>query len=124
MTRNEAQAAIRALAKDRSRLRFTNHALERDPTAGKYPISERQAVQCLLNGFLKEGPAPDISLANGWKFTCERAAEESDIVVAGVVVPEKMLLVITGYETRPFRRRQKPKPGDDWEDEWKDVDEK
>jgi hypothetical protein len=121
--RKAARDAIRALAKDRDKVRFTRHARKRDPEAGKPPISERQAVQCLLSGFLTEDPTPDISLTNGWKFTCQRTADETMTVVAGVVVPETKILVITAYENWLFTRRSKPGPGDDWEDEWKDEDE-
>jgi hypothetical protein len=123
VNRKDAQDAIRDLAKNRDKVRFTKHSRERDPDAGKPPISDRQAVQCLLNGFLTGDPTPDISLANGWKFTCERIADETVTVVAGVVVPATKILVITGYENRPFTRRPKPSSGMDREDEWKDEDE-
>lgn len=123
MNRKDAQDAIRDLAKDRDKVRFTRHSRERDPEAGKPPISDRQAIQCLLNGFLTGEPTSDTSLANGWKFTCERTADEMVTVVAGVVVPATKILVITGYENRLFTRRRKPGFGVDGEDEWKDEDE-
>lgn len=117
MTRDEAQTEIRRLAANRDNLRFTTHARGRSPEAGKYPISERQVAQCLQNGFLVGNPTPDIKLADGWKFTCRRAHEETVTEVAGVVVPERMILVITGYEDRPFRPKTNPRDGRDEEDE-------
>lgn len=121
MIGSEAQDAIRKLAADRSRLKFTCHALKRKPEKGKYPVSERQVAQCLQNCVVTEDPSPDIKLANGWKFTCERPMEEATIVVAGVLVPERMILVVTAYENRPFRRRSGTL-GDDYDDESTDLD--
>jgi hypothetical protein len=105
MTRDDALAEIREVASHRDKIIFTTHALIRDPKKGKHPITERQAAQCLQQGFLTENPTPDIKLANGWKFTCRRMQEEVVITVAGVIVPATKIVVITGYETRPFRRR-------------------
>ena len=100
MNRVNAQAEIRKLATERGNLRFTRHALTRDPKNNKFPISELQAAQCLRNGILWEDPVPDIKLANGWKFTMGRKMEEVEIVVAGVLVPQDKVLVITGFESR------------------------
>jgi hypothetical protein len=113
LNRVKAQAEIRRLAADRGNLRFTRHALTRDPEHNKFPISERQAAQCLQNGILWEDPAPDIKLANGWKFTMGRKMEEVEIVVAGVLVPQDMLLVITGFENRLTVPRVRLRPAAD-----------
>lgn len=105
MTRNEALQEIRRLAEERSNLRFTAHALERAPKLGKLPITERQAVLCLQKGFFSEQPSPDIKLAGGWKFTMQRNADDIQTVVAGVLVPGRLILVVTGYENCIAPRR-------------------
>jgi hypothetical protein len=124
LNRKDAQAEIWRLSADRSTLRFTTHALVRDPKSGKHPITERQAALCLQNGRISEGPSPDIKLANGWKFTMHRKGEEADTTVAGVLVPAEKILVITGYETRTAVRRPAtpPPPADAGEKGYEPVE--
>lgn len=122
MTRNGAQTEIRRLATDRDKIRFTDHALKRDPGKGKHPISERQTVNCLLSCILHEDPTPDLKLANGWKFTAQRTQEETTTTVAGVLVVDTRILVITGYEERRFRRRGEPGKADAQDSEEDDHD--
>ena len=97
-------------------MRFTKHSRERDAEAGKLPISDRQATQYLLNGFLTGDPAPDVSLADDWNFTCERTADETVTVVAGVVVPSRSasgrssLRSKTGWPRSPRKRAEAVRP--------------
>jgi hypothetical protein len=71
MDRQTAKTAIEALVAA-GKMALTDHAKNRDPTRGKYPPTREQIQNCLLNGVISEGPAPDIREADGWKVTVTR----------------------------------------------------
>jgi len=115
MDRKRAEAHIRFLA-EADRIAPLPHALVRSPEAGKYPLTREQMKLCLLKGALTEGPVPDIREAEGWKFTMRRVLDEERYEVAGVLIVEKKVLVITGYGLDATGRR-KPKRRMDVDDD-------
>ncbi len=116
MDRPTAKAAIENLV-DAGRMALTEHAKTRDPKYGKYPLTREQIKNCLLNGTITEGPAPDIKEADGWKVTLTRFKAEEKHEVAAVLIVEKRVLVITGYgwekKVRRAKRTERIEDGDD-----------
>ena len=96
MNRVQAKAHIKFLA-EADRIAHLTHALSRAPEKGKYPLTREQMKQCLIHGTIVEGPASDIKVADGWKFTMHRFREGERNEVAGVLIPERKVIVITGY---------------------------
>lgn len=104
MNKRQAEADIRMIAKsDSGRVFLTEHAKKRNPKSGKYPLTKAEIVDVLSFGHVVEGPAPDILLANGWKFTMTRHTDGHCHTVVGVLVPETKILVITAFEDRRGR---------------------
>ncbi|QJE73686.1 hypothetical protein HHL28_11820 [Aerophototrophica crusticola] len=97
MDRKKAEAHIRFLA-EVDRIALTAHAMVRNPGAGKQPLTREQIKRCLIHGSVVEGPVPDLREPNGWKFTMRRFRTGEAHEVAGVLVVERKILVITGYE--------------------------
>ncbi|WP_148213472.1 hypothetical protein [Rhodospirillum centenum] len=104
MTPERARAQIRFLA-EADRLLLLRHARNREPGAGKFPLTREQIRQCLLHGVVREGPSPDIREPEGWKFTMRRLREGERHEVAGVLIPGRNVLVITGYGWDRIGRR-------------------
>src|SRR4051812_25295598 len=105
MKRAEVQAEIRKIAKDDPEKVFlTDHAKNRSPEKGKYPITKLEMLETLEKGRISEGPAPDIKLAGGEKFTCTYTCDGHVYTVAGVLIPGTKIVVITGYENKPLVR--------------------
>jgi hypothetical protein len=96
MDRGAAAAAIRKLL-DEGKLTLSSHAKKRSPETGKQPLTRAQIESCLRSGVITEGPYPDIR-EPGWKVTVTRFREGEKHEVVAVIVPDKMLLVITAYE--------------------------
>jgi hypothetical protein len=96
MNRVQAKAHIKFLA-EADRIAPLTHALTRAPDNGKYPLTREQMKQCLIHGTIVEGPASDIKVTDGWKFTMHRFREGERNEVAGVLMPERKVIVITGY---------------------------
>jgi hypothetical protein len=96
MNRVQAKAHIKFLAEE-DRIAPLTHALTRAPEKGKYPLTREQMKQCLIHGTIVEVPASDIKITNGWKFTMHRFREGERNEVAGVLMPEQKVIVITGY---------------------------
>jgi len=120
MDRSSAKRAIATLARD-GKLALTQHAKDRAPEKGKYPLTLEQIRNCLIHGNIIEGPAPDL-LARGhkdaWKFTVERLKAAERHIVAGVLIVETRILVITGFEwSKPVRRNPPLKSNDYDEDD-------
>jgi hypothetical protein len=110
MNRAQAEAAIHALA-ETGQVFLLEHAKHRKPSAGKLPLTKVEIVNVLRAGHITEGPSEDIGIADGWKFTMIRASDGHTFYVAGVVVPTKRIVVITGYEdqgTKSVRRSRRP----------------
>ncbi|GEM_PF-3215819 len=108
MDKSSAKRAIIALARD-GKLALTQHAKTRAPEAGKYPLTLEQIRNCLLYGNITEGPTPDFlakSDKGAWKFAMERLRATERHTVAGVLIVETRILVITGFEwSKPVRRK-------------------
>jgi hypothetical protein len=100
MDRRTAEAHIRFLA-EADKIAPTQHAKTRAPKAGKFPLTRAQMRECLIHGSISEGPTPDIRETDGWRFTMRRfrAGTNTDEKheVAGVLIVEKKVIVITGY---------------------------
>ena len=90
------------------KIALTKHANIRDPKLGKYPLTREQIKNCLLNGSITEGPAPDIKEVGGWKVTITRFKEDEKHEVSAVVIVEKSVLVITGYGCEKKASRARP----------------
>lgn len=103
MNRLDAKKAVRALAEG-DQIAFTQHAQRRDPAKGKFPLTREQVKNCLIHGVITEGPAQDIKEPNGWKMRITRLRDQEKHEVACVLVVEKHVLIITGYEYRRRRR--------------------
>ena len=116
MDRQTAKTAIEALVKA-GKMALTDHAKNRDPTRGKYPLTGEQIRNCLSNGSISEGPTPDIREANGWKVTVTRYKADEKHEVATVPIVEKKVLVITAYGweklTTRIRKRHKDEDEND-----------
>ena len=116
MDRQTAMTAIEALVMA-GKMALTDHAKNRDPTRGKYPLTGEQIRNCLLNGSISEGPTPDIRETDGWKVTVTRYRADEKHEVAAVLIVEKKVLVITGYGweklTARIRKRQKDEDEND-----------
>lgn len=116
MDRPSAKAEIETLVKA-GKLALTDHAKNRDPKRGKYPLTREQIGNCLLNGTITEGPAPDIKIADGWKVTVTRFRSDEKHEVAAVLIVEKRILVITGYGWEKKVTRVRPQRTERDEDE-------
>jgi hypothetical protein len=99
----DAKRAVRKLA-EADQIAFTDHAKIRDPARGKLPLTREQVKNCLIHGVITEGPAQDIKEPNGWKMRVTRLRDQEKHEVACVLVIDKHVLIITGYE---YRRRRK-----------------
>ena len=103
MDKRRAEHAIHTIAlTDSGRVYLTNHARLRDPDGGKRPLTKPEILAVLEYGRIIEGPVEDIKVAGGWKFTMARHYEGHYYRVAGVLVPEFRVLVITGFEDVSF----------------------
>ncbi len=99
MHKRRAEEQIHEIANsDSGRVFLYKHAKKRDPEIGKLPLTKPQMTGVLACGRITEGPSPDSIVANGWKFTMTRAMNMHTYYVAGVLVPDDTVLVITGYE--------------------------
>lgn len=96
MDKVRAKHHIKFLAEE-DKIALTRHALDRSPPEGKHPLTREQIKQCLIHGVIVEGPTEDIKEPDGWKFVMRRLREGERHEVAGVLVVEKKVLVITGY---------------------------
>jgi hypothetical protein len=106
MRRADAQAEIHRIAREsQDNVRLTRHAEVRNPGVGKLPLMKPEIVAVLREGIVTEGPFPDIRIADAWKFTMRRVYGLQKFEVAGVLLPEANILVITGYKDIPFHRR-------------------
>lgn len=117
MDKIAAKRAIVALAQA-GKLALTMHAKVRAPGKGKYPLTREQITNCLLHGNLIEGPTPDFQTKgdkDAWKFTMARLKPGEQHVVAGVLIVETCVLVITGFEWSKSARRRLPI--EDYEDD-------
>jgi hypothetical protein len=103
MNRVQAKAYIKFLA-EVDRIAPLTHALTREPEKGKYPLTREQMKQCLIHGTIVEGPASDIKMTNGWKFTMHRFREGERNEVVGVLIPNRKVLVITAYGWEKSKR--------------------
>ena len=121
MHRAAAQVAIRKLAPFHDKVRLTDHAKVRDPGKGKMPLTKMEIMACLEHGSVVEGPYADMKMAGGWVFTVERFVDDRKCRVAGVLVPEQFILVITGFSVEQAKRRP-PRPASDDGDEEDDGD--
>ncbi len=113
MNLRDAEADIHAIAAaDEAKVFLTRHGKRRDPTNAKPPLTKQEIVRVLEAGSIVEGPAPDLVIENGWKFTMVRTNGDERHVVAGVLVPQTKVVVITGYPDRsvPVARRPR-RPG-------------
>jgi hypothetical protein len=115
MDRQAAKTAIEALVRA-GKMALTGHAKIRDPARGKYPLTREQIQNCLLNGSITEGPAPDIKEAGGWKVTVTRFKADEKHEVAAVLIVEKRVLVITGYGWEKVTPRTRKRHADQDED--------
>ncbi len=116
MNKATAQAEIRKLAPWYEKVRLTEHAKKRDPASGKLPLTKKEIMAALEHGTIVEGPYPDLKMPGGWTFTVERNVDEQRCRVAGVLVPQEFILVITGYAIIPQTRRA-PQAANDEDDE-------
>jgi|SRR5688500_12695208 hypothetical protein len=119
MNRVQAKAHIKFLA-EADRIAHLTHALTRAPEKGKYPLTREQMKQCLIHGTIVEGPASDIKVTDGWKFTMHRFREGERNEVAGVLIPERKVIVITGYgwaKWKPVTKQALQKLEDDDHDD-------
>jgi hypothetical protein len=107
MNRVHAKAHIKFLA-EADRIAPLTHALKRAPEKGKYPLAREQMKQCLIHGTIVEGPASDIKVTDGWKFTMHRFREGERNEVAGVLIPEQKAIVITGYGWEKWKPAIRP----------------
>jgi hypothetical protein len=103
MNKFDAKKAVRTLAEG-DRIAFTEHAKNRDPGRGKFPLTREQVKNCLIHGVITEGPAQDIREPEGWKMRITRLRDKEEHEVACVLLVEKNVLIITGYG---YRRRQR-----------------
>ncbi len=113
MDRRQAEAEIHKIAaSDSGQVFLLVHAKRRKPDIGKYPLTKAEIVSVLEAGRISEGPSPDLVVKDGWKFTMTRTSDGHTYCVAGVLVPETEILVITGYEDRSKRPARAPRlPG-------------
>lgn len=122
MDKISAKRAIAALAQG-GKLALTQHAKLRAPDKGKYPLTLEQIRNCLIHGNVVEGPTPDFQTKgdkDAWKFTMERLKATERHVVAGVLIVETRILVITGFEwSKPTRR--KPPVVEDYDNDEDDA---
>ncbi len=79
MNRIDAKRAVKILA-EADRIAFTDHAKIREPARGKLPLTREQVKNCL------------------------RLRDQEKHEVACVLVVEKHVLIITGYEYRGSRK--------------------
>lgn len=99
MNRRQAEAEIhRIVISDSGRVYLTKHARERNPSIGKRPLTRMEIVTVLESGSITEGPSEDIKLGGGWKFTMLKSYDRHTYRVAGVLIPQSRILVITGFE--------------------------
>ena len=117
MNRVQAKAHIKFLA-EADRIAHLTHALTRAPEKGKYPLTREQMKQCLIYGTIVEGPASDIKVADGWKFTMHRFRQGERNEVAGVLIPERKVIVITGYGWEKWKPAIRPVLKDLEEDDY------
>jgi hypothetical protein len=108
MNRSQAEKAIHALAES-GHVFLLEHAKRRQPAAGKLPLTKVEIVNVLRVGRITEGPSQDIEIADGWKFTMGRVSDGHTFYVAGVVVPAKLIVIITGYEDHGTRSARRPR---------------
>lgn len=106
MDKVRAKHHIKFLAEE-DKIALTTHAQVRSPTKGKHPLTREQIKQCLIHGVIIEGPAEDMKEPDGWKFVMRRVRQGEKHEVAGVLVVEKNVLVITGYGWDATTRPQK-----------------
>lgn len=74
-------------------------------------MSDRAIVNCVMNGFVSEGPFAGLSETAGWKGTITRSSEAQRAGVVCVVVPPRRIIIVTAYKHTVYGRAQRRPAG-------------